>query len=133
MLHLQIEQTLSLLLLQSTTFKQNPQNILTNLQNKVKRCLARYNPRASTTDQPTNRAPNESARPFYAKNPSFYRRKQKYWYPHNGKHLGNLYALFFGRALDQMGQKCQFWANFGHFWAPNPIFWGQEVKILVPS
>ena len=31
------------------------------------------------------------------------------------------------------GPKCQFWAKFGRFWAPNPIFWGQGVKILVPS
>ena len=28
------------------------------LKNKVKRCLARYSPRATTTNQPTNRAPN---------------------------------------------------------------------------
>ena len=48
-------------------------------------------------------------------------------------HPDNLSALFFGRALDQMGQKCQFWAKFGHFWAQNPIFWGRGVKILVPS
>ena len=31
------------------------------------------------------------------------------------------------------GPKCQFWAIFGRFWAQNPIFWGQGVKILVPS
>ena len=55
-------------------------------------------------------------------------------------HFDNLSALFFGQALDQMGQKipifgpkCQFLAKFGRFWAPNPIFWGQGVKILVPS
>ena len=29
--------------------------------NKVNRCLARYSPRATTTCQPINRAPNESA------------------------------------------------------------------------
>ena len=28
---------------------------------KVNRCLARYSPRATTTNQPTNRAPNELA------------------------------------------------------------------------
>ena len=28
---------------------------------KVDRCLARYSPRATTTSQPTNRAPNEPA------------------------------------------------------------------------
>ena len=31
------------------------------------------------------------------------------------------------------GPKCQFLAKFGRFWAQNPIFWGQGVKILVPS
>ena len=30
---------------------------------KVNRCLARYSPRATTTNQPTNRAPNEPAKP----------------------------------------------------------------------
>ena len=30
---------------------------------KVNRCLARYSPRATATNQPTNRAPNEPARP----------------------------------------------------------------------
>ena len=29
--------------------------------NKVNRCLARYSPRATTTSQPTNRAPNKQA------------------------------------------------------------------------
>ena len=33
------------------------------LNNKVNRCLARYSPRATTTNQPINRAPNEPARP----------------------------------------------------------------------
>ena len=47
-------------------------------------------------------------------------------------HLDNLSALFLGQALYQMGQKCQFGAKFGRFWAKNPIFGGQEVKILVP-
>ena len=30
-------------------------------------------------------------------------------------------------------QKIGFWTKFGRFWAQNPIFWGQGVKILVPS
>ena len=30
-------------------------------KNKVNRCLARYSPRATTTSQPINRAPNEPA------------------------------------------------------------------------
>ena len=45
-------------------------------------------------------------------------------------HLDNLSALFFGQSLDQMGQKCQFWAKFGCFWT---IFWGDGVKLLVSS
>ena len=54
-------------------------------------------------------------------------------------HLGNLFALFFGRALDQMGQKCRYLAknarfgpNLAVFW-PKSIFSGYEVKLLVPS
>ena len=53
--------------------------------------------------------------------------------------LDNLSALFFGQALDQVGKnadiwpKMPVWAKFGRFWAQNPIFWGQGVKILVPS
>ena len=67
---------------------------------KVHRCLARYSPRAITTNQPTNRAPNEPAGPgpkltkmpisgqiwaFLGKNPNFYWRNQKFCYPHNEK------------------------------------------------
>ena len=33
------------------------------IEDKVNRCVARYSPRATTTSLPTNRAPNESARP----------------------------------------------------------------------
>ena len=56
------------------------------IRHKVNRCLARYNLRAMTTNQQTNRAPNEPARPlcaqesilwakfgrFWAKNPNLY-------------------------------------------------------------
>ena len=31
------------------------------------------------------------------------------------------------------GQKCQFWAKFGRFLAKKTIFWGDGVKLLVPS
>ena len=41
-------------------------------------------------------------------------------------HVDNFSALFFGQALDQMGQKCRYFAQ-------NASFWGQGVKILVPS
>ena len=48
-------------------------------------------------------------------------------------HFGNLSALFFGQALDQLVQKCRYLAQNASFWAQNPIFWGQGVKIFVPS
>ena len=41
-------------------------------------------------------------------------------------HLDNLFASFFGQALDQMGQKCRFWTKFGHFWAKKPNFCGSK-------
>ena len=53
-------------------------------------------------------------------------------------HLGNLFELFFGRALDQMNpcpyfcQKCQFWAKFGHFWAKNPFLGGMKCNVWYP-
>ena len=68
-----------------------------NFSNKVNRCLARYSPRATTTNRPTNRALNKPARPgpnwpkmpvlgqiwsFLGKN---FGRNQKFCYPHNGK------------------------------------------------
>ena len=55
-------------------------------------------------------------------------------------HLDNLFALFFGQALDQMGQKCRYLAqnasfgpNFAVFGPEIQFFWAQGVKILVPS
>ena len=36
-------------------------NTITTVIDKVNRCLARYSPRATTTSQPINRAPNEPA------------------------------------------------------------------------
>ena len=68
--------------------------------NKVNRCLARYSPRATTTNRPTNRALNKPAWPgpnwpkmpilgqiwlFLGKQSFFYWRNQKFCYPHNGK------------------------------------------------
>ena len=60
-------------------------------QYKVNRCLARYSLRATTTNQPTNRAPNEPAMNnnakfghFWAKNPNFYWRNQMFCSPPNG-------------------------------------------------
>ena len=69
--------------------------------NKVNRCLARYSPRATTTNRPTKRALNKPAWPgpnwpkmpilgqiwlFLGKKSFFfYLRNQKFCYPHNGK------------------------------------------------
>ena len=39
-------------------------------------------------------------------------------------------APFFGHALDQVGQKCQFWAKFGRFGAKNPNFYW-KIKSFV--
>ena len=113
---------------------------------KVNRCLARYSPRAITTNQPTNRAPNEPARP--GKNANFgpnldvfgqkiliFTGEIKSFVTHIRKtHLGTLFTLVFGQTLDKMckkwqylaqnDQKCRFWTKFGHFWAKNLIFRG---------
>ena len=52
---------------QKTTSPENTEEYRKqNCRNKVKRCLARYSPRATTTNQPTNRAPNKPARPVKA-------------------------------------------------------------------
>ena len=55
------------------------------------------------------------------------------------KHQGNLFALFFGRALVQMGQKCPYLVknvSFGQIWlflGQNSFFWGDGIKLLVQS
>ena len=38
-----------------------------------------------------------------------------------------------GPKIPIFGQKCQFWAKFGRFLAKKTIFWGDGVKLLVPS
>ena len=52
-------------------------------------------------------------------------------------HLGNLSALFFDQAIDQMGQKWPYLAKNVKFWAVlGPkihFFWGGGVKLLVPT
>merc|ERR1711923_545602 len=128
---------------------------------------------------------------FWAKNPSFYWRNQKFCYPHNGKptyapcsysflvrnwtkcakngniwpkmtknadfgpnlaifgpnilifmglsksfgtnitenHFGNLFALFFGHALDQVGQKCRYLAQNASF-GPNLAVFGSQIQFF---
>ena len=54
---------------------------------------------------------------FWAKNPNLYGRKQKIWYPHNGKTTkAPCLHCFFGGAWDQMGQKCQHLAKNANIW-----------------
>ena len=81
---------------------------------------------------------------FWAKNPNFYWKKQKFvLVPTLRKnHLRILFALFFGQAWDEMGQKykylaqndqkCQFWAKFGRFQAKNPNSYRRKQKFLYP-
>ena len=120
---------------------------------KVNRCLSNYSPRATTTNQPTNRNANIWPKMtqkcifwakyghFWANNPIFYGRKQKFWYPYNRKTRPR--SHFFGRARNQMGQKnhyfaqndqkCTFWAKFGYFWAKNPNFNERKQKLWYPQ
>ena len=59
---------------------------------KVNRCLARYSPRATTTNLPSTKWASNGQKcqfwakfgRFWAKNPFFYLRNQKFCYPHNG-------------------------------------------------
>ena len=44
-------------------------------------------------------------------------------------HLDNSSALFFGQALDQMGQKCQYLAQNASF-GPNLAVFGEKSKYL---
>ena len=44
-------------------------------------------------------------------------------------HLGNLSALFFGQALDQMGQKCWYLAQNASF-GPNLAVFGPKIQFF---
>merc|ERR1711884_283498 len=44
-------------------------------------------------------------------------------------HLGNFSPLFFGQALDQMGQKCQYLAKNANF-GPNLAVFGPKIQFL---
>ena len=45
------------------------------------------------------------------------------------KYLGNLSALFFGHALDQMGPKCRYLAENASFW-PNLAVFGPKFQFF---
>ena len=85
---------------------------------KVERCLERYSPRTTTTNQQTSRAPNDPARPICAQESIFWGKDGCFWAKHpyyfwrerSGtyileNHSGTSFALFFGRAWDQMDHK----------------------------
>ena len=112
---------------------------------KVNRCLARYSPRATTTNQMSQQGLvlNEQKFHFWAtfgllwaKNPNFYWRNQKFCHPHTEnppRHLvHNGFLSGIGQNvkkwqyLAQNDQKCRFWTNFGRFWAKNPNFYGSK-------
>ena len=44
-------------------------------------------------------------------------------------HFGNLSALFFGHALDQMGQKCRYLAQNASF-GPNLTVFGPKIQFF---
>ena len=44
-------------------------------------------------------------------------------------HLDNLFASFFGQALDQMGQKCRYLAQNASF-GPNLAVFGPKIQFL---
>ena len=66
---------------------------------------------------------------FWANNPNFYWRKQKF-----GTHITvkTLFALFFGRTLDEMCQKCQFWAKNRYSFRGSKSF-GTNVTEKTPT
>ena len=77
---------------------------------------------------------------FWAKNSNFFGESKSFGTNITENHLDNLYALFFGQALDQMGQKCRYLTknaslgpNLAIFGPEIQFFWGHGVKILVPS
>ena len=73
------------------------------------------------------------------KKSQFLLEKAKVWYPHNGK---TLFALFFGRTLDEMcqicqyldqdDQKCQFWAKNRYSFRGSKSF-GTNVTEKTPT
>ena len=113
--------------------------------NKVNRCLAIYSPRAITNNQPTNRAPKESARPCpkWPKMPisgkiwSFWGQKTNF-FTGGSKSLGthltekppmHLVRTLFCLAWDQMGQNANIWPKIpflGQIW----LFFGPKFLIF---
>ena len=108
---------------------------MTHVVNKVTRCLARYSPRTTTTNQPASRAPNEPAWPirakesiflvkngrFWAKRPNYFVREQKFWHTHIRKPVRHLVRIVF---LVGLGTK---WIRKANIWpkiTQNAYFFG---------
>merc|ERR1711952_108740 len=77
---------------------------------------------------------------FWAKNPKFLQVSKSFGTHTMEKPPRQFFRIVFwsgirsnGPKMPIFGQIGQFLAKFGRFWARNPIFWGQGVKILVPS
>ena len=65
--------------------------------------------------------------PFWAKNPNYYGRKQKFWSPHTTEKTPRQpFGSFLGKALDEMDQKCPYFAKNTSF---GPTFAAFRPKI----
>ena len=113
---------------------------------KVKRCLARYSPRTTTTNQPTNREPYEPARPicgqesifwggngrFWAKHPNYFGQKQKHWCPHIRKLLRHLVRIVFWSGMAPNGSERLLvgpkWPKMHFFWQ-NLAGFGPKIPV----
>ena len=102
--------------------------IHTSLMNKVNRCLARYSRRAITTNQISRQglAQNEQKCHFrakfglfWAKNPNFYWRNQKFCHPHTENPPKHLVHVGF---WSDIGQNVQKMAIFSPKWPKMQIF-----------
>ena len=65
---------------------------------------------------------------FWAKKPNLYESKS-FGTNITENHLDNLSALFFGQALDQMGQNRRYLAQNASFW-PNLAVFGPEIQFF---
>ena len=65
----------------------------------------------------------------WAKNPNFLGVSKSFGTNITENHLDNLFASFFGQALDQMGQKCRYLAQNASF-GPNLAVFGPKIQFL---
>ena len=88
------------------------------------------------TNQPTNRAPNEPARPicaqesiFWGNNPNYFGKEQKFWYPIIRKPLKHLVliVLLVGHGIEWI-RKANIWPKM----TKNPYF-GHNLAVFGPK